>query len=268
MTGMDAQYRRYLSLLRLPAVRPDVAGLREVVRRHLVEIPFENVSKRLQARQGARTIPELPAFLDGVERHRFGGTCYANNYHLFQLLRHLGFDARLCGGDMPQGSDVHVAVMVACEGREYLVDCGFGAPFLEPLPLDVPTPQVVTLGRERYVLHPRDAAGASRVDFFRHGELRYGYRLRPAARDLREFAAVIAASYAPDAFFMNTLHVVRFSGRGAVSLKGRTLTHNIGGRSFTETIGEAELPGLVQTVFGIPADMVQQALAATPARAG
>lgn len=264
---MDVRYLRYLALLGLNAVRPDAFGLRQIVRRHLIAVPFENVSKRLRARQGMSTIPDVTAFLDGVERHGFGGTCYANNYHLYRLLRHVGFDVRLCGGDMAHASDVHMATIVRCENREYIVDCGFGAPFLEPLSADLQMDHVVSLGTERYVLHPRDAAGISRLDFFRGGVPRYGYALKPAARRLRDFSGVIAASCAPDAHFMKTLQIVRFSEDGAISLRGHTLTHNIVGQSSTEVLDEADLPGVVEQVFGISADAVRKATAAPSSHA-
>ncbi|MCC7259192.1 MAG: arylamine N-acetyltransferase [Gammaproteobacteria bacterium] len=267
MTDTDRQYRRYLGLLRLEDVRPDLADLRLIVRRHLIEVPFENISKRLAAGAGQTTIPDLDSFLGGIEQHRFGGTCYANNYYLHCLLRHVGFDIRLCGADMGTQRDVHMAMVVACEGREYLVDCGFAAPFFEPLPLDLPEPYVVRLGREHYVLHPRDAEGRSRIEFFRRDALRHGYLLTPAARTLHEFSAVIARSYAPDAFFMNTVWIARFSERGSVILKERSLTHHIGGRAFMETVAEADLPGAVAEVFGMSADDFRRALAATPAAA-
>jgi arylamine N-acetyltransferase len=268
MTRGDELYRRYLRLLGLETVSTDLAGLKQVVRRHLIAVPFENVSKRLQSRRRETDIPDLATYLDGIERHRFGGTCYANNYYLYGLLRYLGYDVRLCGADMAHRNDVHVASIVTCEGREYIVDCGFGAPFFEPLAADLPVPQVISLGNERFVVQPRDAAGVSCVEHFEDGEPRYGYALKPAARTFDEFGRVIADSYAPDAFFITTLYIVRFSARGSVALKNRTLARNLDGHTVTETLEESELPGAIQEVFGITADIVREALGADSSHAG
>jgi N-hydroxyarylamine O-acetyltransferase len=264
MDGMDATYRYYLALLGLDAVRADFDGLKQVVRRHLITVPFENISKRLYGYQGATTFPDLDTWLHDIEAYRFGGTCYANNYHLYGLLRHLDFDIRLCGADMAHRQDVHLASMVVCEGREYIVDCGFGAPFFQPLPRDLLLPQVISLGKERFVVQPQDSAGMSRVEQYESGELRYGYALKPVPRELREFRQVIADSYAADAFFMKKLCIMRFSEHGSVSLRNQSLTHNIDGTSATVTVGDDQLPGVVQDEFGIPADIVLRVGAGAP----
>jgi arylamine N-acetyltransferase len=57
--------------------------------------------------------------------------------------------------------DVHMVNIVTLDGRPYLADVGYAAPFLAPLPLDLAQDQEIAWGRERYVLKPRDAAGRS-----------------------------------------------------------------------------------------------------------
>ena len=69
------------------------------------------------------------------------------------------YEARLCGADMSR-PDVHAVIMVCLEGREHLVDAGYGAPFFSPLPLDLGRDQVVAWGHESYVLKPREAPAA------------------------------------------------------------------------------------------------------------
>ncbi len=265
LTGeTNAAYRRYLAVLGLDAVRADFDGLSQIVRRHLITVPFENVSKRLQGRQSATTFPDLGTFLHDIQTYRFGGTCYANNYYLYGLLHHLGFDIRLCGADMAHRPDVHLASIVSCEGREYIIDCGFGAPFFQPLPRDLPHPQVISLGNERFVVQPQDAAGVSVIEQHEGGEFRYGYALKPAPRALPEFRQAIADSYAADAFFMTRLRITRFSESGSVSLRNRYLTHKIDGMSSTVMVGDDQLPGVVQDEFGIPADIFLRAVGITP----
>ena len=114
-------------------------------------------------------MPILGLFLDGIERFNFGGTCYPNNYYFYQLLANLGYQTKLCGADM-SNPDVHLVSMVTLEKREYLVDVGYAAPFIAPMPRDLATDYVVVLGRDRYVLKPQDARGRSRMDL-RGGQL-------------------------------------------------------------------------------------------------
>ncbi len=200
---------RYLRLLGVPARAPSLAALDELVRAQLTRVPFENVSKLHRRRAGLRELPDLERHLDGVERHHFGGTCYPNNLHLHGLLAELGYDVRLCGADMTK-PDVHLACIVTVDGHEHIVDGGYGAPFLAPLPRDLDRDHVIELGRERYVLRPQDAAGRSRLDLYRDGVLQHGYLLKPEPRRIEEFAAVIADSFRDDATFMNALVAVRF----------------------------------------------------------
>src|SRR5512133_643818 len=92
---------RYLGALRVRRRPPGVDALAELVAAHVSRVPFENVSKLYRRRHaGLEGLPDLDAFLDGIERFHFGGTCYANNFHLYTLLASLGYEARLCGADM------------------------------------------------------------------------------------------------------------------------------------------------------------------------
>jgi N-hydroxyarylamine O-acetyltransferase len=156
------RYLRLLRLLRLSRMSPGLAALKEIVSAHLTRIPFENISKIYRQRQfGLTGLPDTEMYLDGIELFRFGGTCYANNYHLSMLLGALGYEVKLCGADMTN-PDVHMVVMARVDGREYLVDVGYGAPFHEPMPRDLKTDYEVNLGRERFVLQPQDVQGRSR----------------------------------------------------------------------------------------------------------
>jgi hypothetical protein len=75
---------RYLGILGLAAGAPDLEHLRALVAAQLMRVPFENVSKLyLKKRFGATSAPTLEQHLDGIERFRFGGTCYANNPHFY-----------------------------------------------------------------------------------------------------------------------------------------------------------------------------------------
>lgn len=258
----DDLYRRYLDLLGLDAVPVSVAGLSQVVARHLVTVPFENLSKRLYQLRGADDIPDPATWLDDVGRHHLGGTCFANNYHLWLLLRRLGFEARLCGASMGQRPDVHLALVVVCEGREYLVDAGFGAPFRAPIARDEPQPQVFPLGNQRWVVLPPDAAGRTRVEYQVDGTKIYAYVLDPRPRAWQEFRGQIAATYHPEALFMKILRIVRFLPDGAIILADRHLTRYAGGSDSTVPVTSEALPGTIEAEFGISASLVREAIGA------
>ncbi len=254
-------FARYLRLLGVPPRRPNREALFELTTAHLTRIPFENVSKLYYRRTaGLRGVPDPERFLDGVARYHFGGTCYANAFYLNQLLAHLGYDVTLCGADM-SAPDVHIVNIVTLDGRPYLVDVGYAAPFLRPLPLDLADDQEIAWGRERYVLKPRDGAGRPRLELHRDGGLRHAYLVNPAPRRIEEFATVIAGSFADHATFMRALLIARFWPTRSVTLRNLTLIEAEGADFSVRPIpGPDDLPRVIEEQFQIPADLARQAL--------
>jgi N-hydroxyarylamine O-acetyltransferase len=254
---------RYLRVLGIPRKEPSRDALTDLVDAHVKRVPFENISKLYYRKHlGLRSVPGLELFLEGIERYNFGGTCYTTNYYLNLLLAHLGYEVRLCGADMAN-PDVHIVSMVTMDGREYLVDVGYAAPFLAPLPRDLTQDHVIALGRDRYVLKPQDEEGRSRLQFFRNGHLKHGYVAKPTARPIEYFNSVVVDSFTDHATFMNALLVVRFlsSNRSHV-IHNLELIESHGTESRINRIdNRVELVRVVERHFGIPRTIVAEALA-------
>jgi N-hydroxyarylamine O-acetyltransferase len=254
-------FSRYLRLLGVPPRRPGRDALFELTSAHLTRIPFENVSKLYYRRTaGLRGLPDPDRFLDGITRWHVGGTCYSNAFYLNQLLVHLGYEADLCGADM-SAPDVHLVNLVTVDGRRYLVDVGYAAPFLEPFPLDLDHDQHIVWGRERYVLKPLDAAGRPRLEVHRDGALKHGYRVNPVPRRIEEFVGVIADSFGDRATFMHALLIARFWPGRSLTLRNLTLVE-AQGTDFTlrQIPDPGQLPDVVEEQFGIPAEIARVAL--------
>ncbi len=253
---------RYLRLLGIAHREPGRDARGELVAAHLARVPFENVSKLHRLRRfGLADVPDVDTYLDGIEALGLGGTCYANNVHLHDLLVALGYRVHLRGADMSR-PDVHVVNVVELDGRELLVDAGYGAPLRAPMPLDLDGDQVVELGRERYVLRPRDADGRSALELHRDGRVRHGYRVGPTPRDRGHFRPAIADSYRPDATFMNAIVVVRFPPGGALALRNLSLVEVRDGREVRRALADrTELVRVAESVFGIPPAITEDALA-------
>lgn len=256
---------RYLRVLGVPRRDPTLAALAELTTAHVTKIPFENISKLLRYhRSGFRGIPKLETVLDDVETLHFGGTCYSNNYHFYRLLLTLGYQVVLCGADMSR-PDVHLVSLVRLGGREYLVDAGYGAPFLDPLPRDLDHDQEITLGDERYVLRPKDPAGRSRLELHRIGRKSHSYEVNPAPRRIEEFQQVIEDSFAPTATFMNALTIARFRPGGSTVLRNLTSIESEGTRSRVRRYPDAShLPDAIEQTFGIPASISREVLEHVP----
>ena len=255
-------FERYLSILRVEPEPPSLDHLRRLVRAQLVRVPFENISKLyLKKTQNASYIPSLEEHLEGVERFHFGGTCYANNPYFAELLRHCGYDVDLCGADMTR-PDVHVVSMVRLEGREYLVDVGYGGPFYTPMPRDLEGEHEVVFGSNLFVLHPRDVEWRTRMDHFRDGKLIHGYLAKPEPRKIEHFDEVIRHSYTDAATFMNVVVVERFFPDRSLRFHNFDLTESTpDGSTTTRLADKKELVEAIEHHCGFPAEIVRVAIA-------
>lgn len=249
---------RYLRLLGVQRKAPSLEELRELVRAHLFRVPFENVSKLYYRKHlGLMTLPNFEVFLEGIEGFNFGGTCYPNNYYFYQLLSDLGYRAILCGADM-SNPDVHLVSMVEVDGRQYLMDVGYAAPFATPLPRDGVKDFVIRSGRDRYVLEPQDAAGRSRLQLYRDGALKHGYVAKPEPRQIVEFETAIADSFRDEATFMNALLLARFFPDRSLVIHNLTVIESRGTAYSLRVIADrAELVRVISRRFGIPASLTR-----------
>jgi len=252
---------RYLAILEVAPAEPSLQALRELVAAHLMRIPFENVSKLYYHRRlKLVNLPDIRLYLDGIEKYHFGGTCYSNNYHFHLLLRSLGYEAKLCAADM-KTPEVHAVSMIMIDGCEYLVDTGYAAPLLEPIPRDLATDYETTLGRDRYVLKTQDAHGCSRLELYRDGVLRHGYLAKPAARKIEDFSKVIAGSFSADATFLNSILLARFYPGRSVVIHNLTLIESEGHKSNVHALANRdELIAAIEQRFGIPREIVSEAV--------
>jgi arylamine N-acetyltransferase len=257
----NSLFERYVALLGIVRRKPSIDALKELVMAHMTRVPFENISKlyykkRFQLRQ----LPDLDRYLTGIEYCNFGGTCFSNNHFINLLLNHLGYDAMLCGADM-DASDCHLANIVTVDGREFLIDTGYGAPFLKPLPRDLTHDLEIRLGRDRYVLQPMDERRYSRLDLYRDGKLRHGYTAKTIPRKIEFFASGIESSFSARATFMNSLLVVRQLLNRSTVIYNTTLIQSEGEDfEITRLQDRRMLPEVVEEHMAIPREIVSEAL--------
>jgi len=227
--NMREQYARYLRLLGFEQTPSGHEGLRQIVRQHLIRIPFENISKLLQfGREQKGRITGLAEFLDGIERYDLGGTCYTANPFLAELLREVGYEADLLGCDMRR-PNVHTAIRVRLNGTDYHVDVGYGGPFYEPLPL-ARLPHEMMSGPYRYVFDRGDD-GRFAMNVFRGGGRVHGYLVNETPRGLEFFRDIILDSFRLTATFMTRLRVVRYRGNRSAELQNNLVILVRGGQS-------------------------------------
>jgi arylamine N-acetyltransferase len=259
---------RYLRLLGVEEPVAGLEGLRRIVSAHVCCVPFENVTKLLlMAREGQGRITQLDEFLDGIEHHDLGGTCYTSNPFLWQLLRALGFDADLLGAEM-SAPDVHTCLRVRLDGCSYHVDAGYGAPLREPVRLD-DLPWDTAAGRLRYVLHRRNGDGRLELSDYVDESRVYGYLVRETPRNPEYFRDIVLDSFQPGMHFLTRLRIVRVFTDHVVELHNRMLQVHRGDSTTTvELRSMRELKSVVALQLAMPRCPVEQAVQSLEALTG
>ncbi len=257
----NIQLNRYLKLLGISESKPSIQSLANILRAHLSKIPFENISKLYRLKNyNQKIIPNLDQYLDEIENYHVGGTCYTNNYYLNLLLSSLGYEVKLCGADMNR-PDVHIVNIVKVEGREFIADVGYAAPFMQPLPIDLNENFSLSFGEDTYVIYPKDEEGKSRLELYKNGNQRHGYIVKPKPRNIGEFEPVIFDSFRPSATFMNAILIVRFEKDNSYAIHNKQLIVINNGSPKTKDLNSiGELIDTIYDVFRIPKEITNIAL--------
>jgi len=106
----------------------DLAGLTTLYDAWCRHVPFDNARKLIAVRSGnAAPLPgdSPPEFLDAWLEHRVGGTCWAGNGALCELLRAIGFTAHRGVGTMMVAPNIppnHGTVVVELPEGHFIVD--------------------------------------------------------------------------------------------------------------------------------------------------
>ena len=243
--------------LQIPA---GLEGLREIVLNHLCRVPGGNVSKLLLFAGEGRGRPlALTEFLDGIEYRDLGGTCHSNNPFLAGLLRALGYEADLLGADMSR-PNIHTCIEVRIDSAAYHVDCGYGAPFREPVRLDR-LPAEFIEGRVRFRVARRTEDGRIGVDVLAGEERLHGYARNETPRAFEFFTGTILDSFGPGQTFMTCLWIKRYFADRAVDLIDHKLSiHSGESTTATELRDMAELKAAVAEVLEMPRCPVEEAV--------
>jgi N-hydroxyarylamine O-acetyltransferase len=241
-------------LARIGAARParaDAAALRELQRRHLLSVPFENLSIHLR-----EPIVLAPAALrDKLLRRRRGGFCYELNGAFAELLSALGFEvtllaARVFGDDGLGPPFDHLALRVDVEGEgPWLADVGFGRHSSYPLRLDTGADQADPGGTFRIA-----GTADGDLDVIRDGQPQY--RVEPRPRSLGDFEPTCWwQQTSPRSHFTRSLVCSLLTEHGRVTLSDRTLIQTTREQRHERTLtDDAEVLDAYRGHFGIVLD--------------
>ncbi|MFJ8074984.1 arylamine N-acetyltransferase [Streptomyces sp. NPDC096176] len=247
-------------LARIEGVRPrraDAAALRELQLRHLLTVPFENLSIHL----GEPLVLEDRPLLDKIVGARRGGFCYELNGTFAALLRGLGYRVTLLQGRVfGDGSRLgipydHLALRVETEDGTgpWLADVGFGDHSHHPLLLGERGEQADPAGIFQVVEAPEGD-----LDVLRDGKPQFRLDTRP--RELVDFeAGAWWHRTSPASHFTQSLVCSLLTEEGRITLTGRKLVTTVRGERQERPLGgDDEVLAAYRKHFGLELDRVPE----------
>jgi arylamine N-acetyltransferase len=254
----------YLDLLGLEREPPTLDYLKRLTRAHVERVPFENITSIL--RRAAAGSADVPPLDRDLELHawrdlRGGGLCFEVTDMFGTLLAALGFQthAVIAVISFP-GS--HQAVIVAIDGRRYLVDAGNGAPFFEPIPVSDDDPPFEFGSAGLSYRFRRDGPEACVQDRLIDANWQpfCTYLLAPADLVAREVAYQRHHTRG-QSWVVDTLTVIRSTESEVWTLRDRTLTHfTTAGKSVSPCESTADYQRTLAEIFNLPNAPIERAL--------
>ncbi len=236
--------------------RGDLATLRAVVLAHALAIPFEN----LDALTGRRVSLEPADVERKLLAQRRGGWCFEQNLLLGNALRALGFPvvdlaARVVWGRAADAvaARTHRVLKVEAEGREWIVDAGFGGQTLTGV-LDLASEQPQATPHEPFRL--RRLGGEYLMESLVAGEWLPMFRFDLHPQQAIDFEAVnFQLGHDPASHFTQGLRVSRVTQQGRHVLRGFDLAfHPLQGGTRRETLQDVgSTLAALREVFAIDA---------------
>lgn len=238
---------------------PSSEVLAQLLWRHSCTLPFENLSSLA----GLPVPLDLPSLEAKMVRQARGGYCFEQNLLLAAALRCCGFGvtglAARVRWQIPENQHTartHMLLKVRSEGREYIVDAGFGgvsptAALRLEEDLEQPTPlETFRLARagSEWCLEVQLRGGWQPV---------YRFDLQPQQLPDYRVANWYISTH-PSSRFVRSLLVARASAEGRHALSHNELRlHAADGTSSRRAVKNAdELRELLRTVFDIDPDSV------------
>lgn len=243
------------------AAAADLPTLRHIVYRHALAIPFEN----LDPFRGVPVSLDLQDVQRKLVHDRRGGWCFEHNLLLGEALRAVGFTVQDLAARVLWGRDAaartprtHRLLEVEAEGRQWLVDTGFGGQTPTGI-LDLAGRGPQSTPHESFVLQEMEGdlllqalpTGAKDPEAWRPL-----YRFDRARQWPVDFeAANFQLARDPQSHFTTQLSVARPTEDGRWSLRNRELTwRGLDGREERRVIADAgALLDTLERVFGIDA---------------
>ena len=144
------EYLNRIGLLFLPEANEE--GLNALVKAHTYAIPFEN----LDTLAGERVRLDVGSILEKLLKQNRGGYCFELNGLMKMALNYAGFEvhsflSRVTYRRNNPGPLSHEVLIVKCNGKDWLVDTGFGGPGLT-VPMKLVADKIYEQAGARFLL--------------------------------------------------------------------------------------------------------------------
>ncbi|XP_034036147.1 arylamine N-acetyltransferase, pineal gland isozyme NAT-3-like [Thalassophryne amazonica] len=265
MSSVKMDVEKYLERIGFVGpTEPSLEVLRSVHMRHLMSVPFEN----LTIHSGGQVEIEFPMLYNKIVNQQRGGFCCENNGLFYWLLSALGFRVTLLSAQVKNlvmglyGPPFdHMVLMVTLEGQHWLCDVGFGSGYILPVSLDTSGPQeqghkayrIRKDGDMHFLECQRDENRSSGEDW---AQL-YKFTLEPRhLQDFKEMSQYHQSSPC-SIIFCKSLSIIQ-TPSGRLSYIGRNLTtikfpteDNESVVKTTRELKDEEIPAVLEEKFGI-----------------
>lgn len=262
MKTITDEGEHYLRHLRLSLEEPSASYLERICRAYLTTFPFENISKFLSFRDKDLHIPSYSQFVSNYAASHFGGTCYALNANLLNLLKELGFHCYLT-----MLGNEHMAIIVKIDNETLYVDCGGAAPMFKPVRFESDHQNSSRFGEDYVTIVPIDPQNNE----YQYVRYTMGKQNGKAWRfnsvisyKMSDFTEIIQKSYLPKATFMSMLRCQLWQtdqNRSVSLVNNRFGIRYSNGQSITKTLSsKSEIEEVMAHEFLLPKLPVAEAI--------
>lgn len=242
----------YLARIGVGRAVPDETWLFLLQRQHLMSVPFEN----LDIHWKQPIVLGIDPIYRKVVGGKRGGFCYELNGLFGALLNELGFSTRMVSARVSNGDGTfsreydHMALVTTIEGREYLVDVGFGAFTTEPLRIVLDTEQEDPSGTYVIREHGDDYLAVLKKD---GSEWKAEYMFKPVGRRLSEFTEMCEFHQtSAESHFTRGKVCSLLTANGRKTLRDKGFILTVGAEKTEDAINsEEEFAEILEREFGI-----------------
>ena len=251
----------FTQFFRLAAAAPSLILLQQILSRYS-QLPYENISKIVKLRKDFLS-PErlrLPEeVMDDHARFHLGGTCFSLTFFLQSILSQHDFQCYPVMADMSNRPNVHCALIVSLDRTKYLLDPGYL--LTQPMEIHPDKPRLYHTPHTGIELVFQHQDHKYHLYTFDRQQSKWRYRFSDRPTPPEEFQQHWQASFVQGT--MHNICLTRVSERGMIYLhKDYLQVSTIEGREKRRI--KQNYSGIIQDLFGIAPEWVEQALAAIP----